>query len=86
MYFPSYELITSSASRGAYFGRDLRQVTDAGVAHVMRVFMARVTERGTPVAIAGSSADGPDDEAHEREMERLAEADCDEALLGNLRG
>lgn len=86
MYFPSYELITSSASRGAYFGRDLRQVTDAGVAHVMRVFMARATERGAPGAIAGSSADGPDDEAHEREMERLAEADCDEALLGKLRG
>jgi hypothetical protein len=37
-YFPSYELITSSAVSGRYFRDDLREVTPIGVSHVMRVF------------------------------------------------
>lgn len=37
-YFPSYEIITSAHSRGAYFEPDLRGVREVGVAHVMRVF------------------------------------------------
>ncbi|SEI13014.1 GSCFA family protein [Methylobacterium sp. 275MFSha3.1] len=37
-YFPSYEIITSSANSFTYFESDLRSVTDSGVAHVMRVF------------------------------------------------
>jgi hypothetical protein len=38
IYFPSYEIITSPASGGRYFQDDLRQVTDIGVNHVMRMF------------------------------------------------
>ena len=38
IYFPSYEIITSPASGGRYFQDDLRQVTDVGVNHVMRMF------------------------------------------------
>lgn len=38
IYFPSYEIITSSATQGRYYDSDLRQVTELGVAHVMRVF------------------------------------------------
>lgn len=37
-YFPSYEIITGSYNRGAYFEADLRSVRAEGVAHVMRVF------------------------------------------------
>src|SRR5690606_5228208 len=37
-YFPSFEIITSAHSRGAYFEPDLRGVREIGVAHVMRVF------------------------------------------------
>lgn len=37
-YFPSYEIITSAVHEGRYWADDLRQVTDIGVAHVMRVF------------------------------------------------
>jgi GSCFA family len=37
-YFPSYEIITSPASRGRYFESDLREVTQEGVDAVMRVF------------------------------------------------
>jgi hypothetical protein len=37
-YFPSYEIITSPAAQGRYYADDLREVTDLGVKHVMRVF------------------------------------------------
>lgn len=38
IYFPSYEIITSPAAEGRYYADDLRQVTEQGVKHVMRVF------------------------------------------------
>ncbi len=38
IYFPSYEIITSPAAGGRYYADDLRQVTEIGVKHVMRVF------------------------------------------------
>ncbi|WP_430232148.1 GSCFA domain-containing protein [Nitrosomonas communis] len=38
IYFPSYEIITSPANGGRYYADDLRDVTDNGVQHVMRVF------------------------------------------------
>lgn len=38
IYFPSYEIITSPATGGRYYLDDLRQVTELGVNHVMRVF------------------------------------------------
>jgi hypothetical protein len=38
-YFPSYEIISGSFNRGAYFADDLREVTQDGVDHVMRLFM-----------------------------------------------
>jgi len=37
-YFPSYEVITSPAAAGQYYADDLREVTDLGVKHVMRIF------------------------------------------------
>ena len=38
IYFPSYEVITSPAAGGRYYADDLRQVTELGVKHVMRLF------------------------------------------------
>lgn len=38
-YYPSFEIITGSQSRGLYFEEDARQVNRLGVAHAMRVFM-----------------------------------------------
>lgn len=38
IYFPSYEVITSPAAACRYYADDLRQVTDTGVKHVMRLF------------------------------------------------
>lgn len=44
IYFPSYEIITSPAAGGRYYDDDLRQVTDLGVSHVMRVFSRHFIE------------------------------------------
>lgn len=38
IYFPSYETITSPASGSRYYADDLRQVTETGVKHVMKIF------------------------------------------------
>ncbi len=38
IYFPSYEIITSPAIGSGYFKDDLRQVTNLGVNHVIRIF------------------------------------------------
>ena len=38
-YFPSYEIVASHASKGAYFADNLRSVTERGVDHVMRLFL-----------------------------------------------
>ena len=37
-YFPAYEIITGNFSRARYYDDNLRTITPAGVAHVMRVF------------------------------------------------
>ena len=43
-YFPSYEIIASHASKGAYFADNLRSVTEHGVDHVMRLFLRHVCD------------------------------------------
>lgn len=48
IYFPSYEIITSPANAGRYYQNDLRQITDIGVNHVMRMFSRHFMETATP--------------------------------------
>lgn len=49
-YFPSFEIITGSYSRGRYFADDLREVTEEGVSHVMRLFMQHYADAQAPAA------------------------------------
>lgn len=42
-YFPSYEIITGPHARGAYYADDLRNVTETGVNHVMRLLLKHAT-------------------------------------------
>lgn len=77
IYFPSYEIITGPHSRGRYFGPDARSVTEAGVDHVMGVFMRRMTEGSRD---PGGRIDPADSSAY-TELEALAEAECDEEML-----
>jgi hypothetical protein len=52
IYFPSFEVITSPAAGGRYYHDDLRQVTETGVKHVMRLFTKHflsLEEKTSPV-------------------------------------
>lgn len=56
-YFPSYEIVTGTPSRGSYFEADLRAVTPAGVAHVMRVFLRHYAGIEVPPAVPAPQAE-----------------------------
>jgi hypothetical protein len=80
-YFPAYEIITGSFNRGAYFQPDLREVTLAGVQHVMRLFMRHY-------ASDGGSAGPVDDDASRaagaglwQAVDAAAVVICDEEML-----
>jgi hypothetical protein len=81
-YYPSYELINGSFSRGEYFGQDLRSITEKGVEHVMRLFLQRATESGlieAPSPANGLSADSAD--GFMKSAETIVRTICDEDLL-----
>jgi hypothetical protein len=80
MYFPSYEIIMSRAyDSGTYFGPDKREVTGAGVAHVLRVFaetfagLAPPPTLFAPAPVTGS--------AYTQDMEAAIKVLCDEVAL-----
>jgi hypothetical protein len=52
-YFPSYEVVTS----GDHYAADRRSVTEAGVAHVMRLFLRHMTWGENVVPVAAPSVD-----------------------------
>jgi hypothetical protein len=83
-YFPSYEIITAPQVRGAYFESDLRNVSEAGVSHVMRVFSAHMmSTEATPAPVHAPTRDEavvPTEEARAR-YAALADVLCDEELL-----
>lgn len=76
VYFPAYEIVTSPAARGSYFGRDLRSIREAGVDHVMRIFFEHLVEDAPHDALPASAPD-PFLERARRAVEEL----CDEARL-----
>ncbi len=76
-YFPSFEIITGAYNRGQYYADDLRNVTEEGVSHVMRLFLKHAAEAETPrqeKAEAGSAA-------FQRAAARFVEVECEEAAL-----
>jgi hypothetical protein len=83
-YFPSYEIITAPQSRGAYFEADLRSVTAAGVAHVMRVFSAHLMRADSAPAPRAAPKPAPPivpSQAARASYAALSEIICDEELL-----
>lgn len=83
-YFPSYEIITGSFNRGRYYSEDLRNVTEEGVAHVMRLFLQHAT--------INPPASKPPEEAGESDDHFIASAaaamqvECDEIALDKGAG
>lgn len=79
-YFPSYEIITGAFNHGAYYGSDLRNVTEDGVSHVMRLFMQHATGGATP-APQRRAATRDKADAHLDQARRFIEVECDEVAL-----
>ena len=79
-YFPSYEVITGSFNRGAYYARDLRNVLEDGVAHVMRLFLAHATGSAEGLGTSADASERQQDE-HLDLTRRLVEVECDEVAL-----
>jgi len=82
-YFPSYEIITGSFSRGRYFASDCRSVMENGVRHVMRLFMEHYTNEGGDKPSLTNNTILADHEQHVQELEHLVSVNCDEEVLGN---
>ena len=78
-YFPSYEIITASFSRGRYFAQDLRGVTEEGVSHVMRLFLHHATGSVVPATPIAQPVTVKDD--YMAQAEALVEVECDEIAL-----
>ena len=88
-YFPSYEIIVGAFNRGVYFAQDLRSVTEAGVGHVMRLFMKHYAARPTQEK---PEIPAPQDREAELELqsrrqaaeiEEAAKVICDEEMLAS---
>jgi len=78
-YFPSYEIVTGPQARGRFFAEDLREVTEEGVEHVMRVFLRHAAGDAAPAqesAENSASEDGLD-----ARIGQWIETMCDEAML-----
>ena len=76
-YFPSYEILTGNFNQGAYFQPDLREVTEAGVQHVMRLFMRHyASDPETPTSSRPAGA-----AALAQAIDAAAAVICDEEAL-----
>lgn len=78
-YFPSYEIITSTLSKGDHYEADTRNVTSAGVSTVMQCFFAAFGE--SEVTQSTAIKDTARRDAADRAMMREVELICDEATL-----
>lgn len=82
-YLPSYEIITSQASRGGYFADDLRSVGENGVAHVMTLVFKHYfgMDIGQKPNREGTSIKRMLEPTVDTEMVRLVEVNCEEEAL-----
>ena len=78
-YFPSYEVITGAFNRGRYYAEDLRNVTEEGVEHVMRLFLDHVSV-GAPSREPGNRIADRNDEFLQQAKEYV-DVECDEVAL-----
>ena len=82
-YFPSFDLLTSAFTRGAFHTDDARQITEAGVEAVMRLFfeaqpdLAQVSAPAVADAAAGRAGEREETDAGGRSPEAV----CEDILL-----
>lgn len=81
--------LSRAHSRGAYYGENLRDVTEDGVSHVMRIFLQHAT-RGVVAAPAlrdveqSGARETTEAENFLRNTENIVQVECDEVLLGRV--
>lgn len=81
-YFPSYEIITGPHTRGRYFGKNLRDIDEAGVSNVMRLFFKHAAGMDYKISRSTSKASSDlSDTAHFELGKNLIAVLCDEELL-----
>lgn len=82
-YFPSYEIIINNAVGGKYYAKDLRNVLEPGVSHVMRTFLAHATDGSEHESLLEQPAvsSKPD---FSQAMEDIVEVMCDEEKLASF--
>jgi hypothetical protein len=78
-YFPSYEIIVGGYNRGQYFAEDLRSVTEAGVEHVMRLFLKHAAHVEAAAAAPAPARKEPD--AFIARMTKVVQSICEEELI-----
>ncbi len=71
-YFPSFEIITGSYTKGAYFENDLRSVKPKGVSHVLRLFLQH---------FAGGAGSGPEVDRLRADLRATRDIVCDEEAI-----
>lgn len=82
-YFPSFDFLTSAFARGAFHSEDARQITEAGVEAVMRLFFEAqpALARASAPAVADAES-GPADKQDEAGAGGpTPEAVCEDILL-----
>lgn len=79
-YFPSFEIITGSYTRGRYFAEDLRSVTEEGVEHVMGLFLKHVANV-SPEASAKVAVKPAQPDSFLSAMQHVVQTTCDEELI-----
>jgi hypothetical protein len=77
-YFPSYDVISGHMTRGTYFDSNLRDVTERGVAHVMRMFFKSFCEG--PATSATQAAGSLPENTRSGTTDSVAE-DIDKAIV-----
>lgn len=75
IYFPSFEIITSPTTGGRYYADDLRQVTELGVKHVMRLFSKHFFEKSNAMPA------NPQNSGDMGELKRNDDIVCDEEVI-----
>lgn len=75
-YFPSFEIITATASTHRYYDEDLRNVKELGVDHVMRTFFRHMVKG---VAVPESAKEIPD--FVRKEAAEAGHVICDEEAI-----
>ncbi|KPF63743.1 GSCFA domain-containing protein [Porphyrobacter sp. AAP60] len=82
-YFPSYEIITSPITRGAYFEEDAREVRAEGVHHVMSLFLKHYAGMQTGAGKPASRKKANKLPDRMEQAEALMQALCDEEAIDN---